>query len=657
VAFALVATVARPRPSRLVHALASVATTSPIDWGSRKRIAYLGLVFVACQLAGCTTNSDPADNSDPAESSNAVTNKDGEGEVAAPTIDQQSRITKPKVSTPLIKSTDTQPVERGPELFVDVTQGSGIDFVHFNGAGGDYTLAEITGSGGALFDFDNDGDLDIYLVQGQMIKASQPTPKNIRLGNRLYRNDTLPGEKMKFTDVTDRSGAEAPGYGMGVASGDFDHDGWVDLYVTNLGSNCLLKNNGDGSFIDVTNRSGCDDPRWSTSASFVDVDNDGWLDLFIANYVDFSADVKRECFSNSSARDYCGPDAYDAVSDRLLRNRADGTFEDITDKAGMGQVKSAGLGVVAADFNGDGWVDIYVANDGDANHLWLNQKGSGVFKDGAPLAGVAVNRSGTPEASMGVDAADVDGDGDMDLFMTHLERESNTFYVNLGNAVFDDRTIEMGLHAPSLTYTSFGTRFCDYDNDGFLDLFVLNGAVRTIRSLALQGDPYPLHQRNQLFRNNGTGFMEVSQKVGPAFEASHVSRGAAFGDVDNDGDTDVLICNNNGPVQLLLNQRGSNNNWLGIRVLDAEGRSDVLQTRIQVVDAAGNSLWRRVHTDGSYCSASDPRVIVGLGNRTKVPSVIVHWPDGKTQRWADLPTNQYTTLRRSRSEPKDRKPK
>lgn len=613
---------------------------------SLKLVLQFGILLPVCIFVACSSQSAPAD---PSKQS---VNKASARRRSESTAEKTPQAPEAESSKKPAKSPEAASANRGPELFVDATEATGIDFVHFNGAGGDYTLAEITGSGGALFDFDNDGDLDVYLIQGRMLKAGQSPPAKVRLGNRLYRNDSLPGQGVQFTDVTRGSGAEISAYGMGVATGDFDKDGWIDLYVTNLGSNNLLRNNGDGSFTDVTNHAGCDDSRWSTSASFVDMDGDGWLDLFVANYVDFSADVRRECFSNSSARDYCGPDSYDPVSDRLLRNRGDGTFEDVTTKAGMDQDKRAGLGVVAADFNGDGWTDIYVANDGDANHLWINDKGSGRFKDAALLAGVAVNRLGTPEASMGVDAADVDGDGDMDLFMTHLERESNTFYLNLGDAVFDDRTVEMGLHAPSLTYTSFGTRFFDFDNDGWLDLMVLNGAVRIIEALARRGDPYPLHQRNQLFRNNGDGsFIEISNQVGPAFDASLVSRGAAFGDIDNDGDTDVLICNNNGPARLLLNQceTNDNNNWIGIRAVDQDGRNDVLQARIEVVDSEGNSIWRRIHTDGSFCSASDPRVIVGLGDRTEA-DVVVHWPHGEAERWQCLPTGRYTTLRKGHSQ-------
>ena len=546
--------------------------------------------------------------------------------------------------------------QRGPvALMTDATERARIDFRHFNGETGDYLLPEVTGAGCALFDYDNDGDLDLYLVQGAVLKAADNPgpghrPSEQPPHDRLYRNDhAADGTRgLRFTDVTAASGIRSIGYGMGVATGDYNNDGHIDLYVTNLGSNQLLRNNGDGTFSDVTTEAGVDDPRWSTSATFFDYDDDGWLDLFLASYVRFSTDMKRECFAQSSARDYCGPDSYDPVSDRLFHNRGDGTFEDVTESSGITAAFGAGLGVVAADFNCDGWTDIYVTNDGDPNQLWLNQRGTGVFQDQALLAGVAFNHMGQAEAGMGVDAGDFDGDGDEDLFMTHLEQESNTLYVNLGNGIFEDRTIQVGLHASSLNYTSFGTGFFDYDNDGWLDLLVLNGAVRIIERLARKGDPYPLHMPNQLFRNDGQGqFSDVTQKAGPAFQLSGVSRGAAFGDLDNDGDTDVVVLNNNGRARALLNQVGNRNHWLGLRLLDQHGGRDSLQARVEVVGSDGRVFWRRVSTDGSYCSASDPRVLVGLGEDDQPQVVRSHWPNGNVEEWRDLAIDRYWTLKQN----------
>jgi len=523
-------------------------------------------------------------------------------------------------------------------LFVDATVESGIDFVHDNGATGDLLLPEITGAGGALFDYDNDGDLDVYAVQGAALTpgVSRPAPPR----DRLYRNDGG-----RFTDVTERSGIAAFGYGMGAATGDFDNDGWIDLYVTNLGSNQLFRNNGDGSFSDVTTAAGADDPRWSTSATFFDYDRDGWLDLFVVNYVDFSVEMKRACFSKGSARDYCNPDAYDPVPARLLHNDGNGRFSDVSLTSDIGRIAGRGLGVVAADLNDDGWLDLYVANDGDPNRLWINQGGSGVFTDEGLLAGVAVNRVGQAEGGMGVDAADFDRDGDDDLFVTNLDNESNTLYVGVGPGLFEDRTIEAGLLRPSIGMTGFGTRFVDYDNDGWLDLVVLNGAVRHLEGQLRQGDPYPLRQRNQLFRNDGRGrFVDLTDAAGPAFATLDVSRGAALGDLDNDGDADLVVFNNNGPLRVLRNDAAGGHHWIGARVIDRQHRRDALHARVELVKTAGAAQWQRVHTDGSYCAASDPRVQFGLADDETSQTLRVHWLDGRVDEYPGLAVDRYWVL-------------
>ena len=303
-----------------------------------------------------------------------------------------------------------------------------------------------------------------------------------------------------------------------------------------------------------------------------------------------------------------------------------------------------GLGVVAADFDGDGWIDIYVANDGDANQLWINQK-DGAFRNEALLAGAAVNRDGKAEAGMGVDAGDFDGNGAEDIFITHLMDETNALYVNLGNALFEDRTREAGLGMPGRRFTGFGTLFFDYDNDGWLDLLVVNGAVQLLPELMRQGDPYPLGQPNQLFHNTGKGsFVEVVEPAGPAFQLLEVSRGVACGDIDNDGDTDVLVSNSNGPARLFLNQVGNQNHWLGLRLVGGTGH-DMLGAQVEIIVSKNNVLWRRARTDGGYLSANDPRVLVGLGSATRVDSVRVHWPDGNVTEWKDPPVDRYTTLK------------
>ena len=299
---------------------------------------------------------------------------------------------------------------------------------------------------------------------------------------------------------------------MGVATGDFNNDGWIDLYLTNFGSNQMWRNNGDGTFTDVTEKTGTDDPRWSVSAAFLDFDRDGWLDLYVGNYVNFSFTNRKRCFAYTSAEDYCGPLSYDPVPERLFRNRRDGTFEDVSAKSHIALEADGALGVVCADFNGDGWIDIYVANDGRSNHLWIN-KHDGTFRNEALLAGCALNKEGHAESSMGVDAGDFDNDGDEDLFMTNLNGEKSTLMVNNGKGWFEDRSFEVGLAVPSKPYTGFGTAFFDYDNDGWLDLLTVNGEVRTIEALARIGDRYPLSQRKQLFHNLANGnFEQVAER-------------------------------------------------------------------------------------------------------------------------------------------------
>jgi hypothetical protein len=538
------------------------------------------------------------------------------------------------------------------DIFVDATESTGLGFEHFNGMSGELYFPEMMGSGVALFDYDGDGDLDVYLVQGQMLggkpvsEATIPARYPVPMTDRLYRNDLSTGE-LKFTDVTEQSGIRALGYGMGVAAGDFDNDGNVDLYVTNYGSNQLWRNRGDGTFEDVTTKAGVDDPRWSVSATWVDYDRDGWLDLYVGNYFRHSIETdRRVCRMAKQARDYCGPLKGAGDPDSLFRNKGDGTFEDVSEASGIRKAYGGALGVVAADFNGDRWPDIYVANDGVANQLWINQK-DGHFLNEALLAGAAVNKDGMAEASMGVDAGDFDGDGDEDLFMTHLRQETNTLYVNDGQGWFEDSSVSMGLANPSFAYTGFGTAWIDYDNDGWLDLLAVNGAVRKLQALVEESDPYPLHQTDQLFRNLGDGsYLEVTASAGPAFDVSLVSRGAAFGDLDQDGDPDVVIANNAGPARVLLNQVGSDSDWIGLRLLTADGRRDAYGARVEI--SAHRPLWRRVRADGSYASSNDPRVLAGLGKSAATPvTVRVIWPDGTEEVFAELAPGRYHVLRQA----------
>ncbi|HEX6204122.1 MAG TPA: CRTAC1 family protein [Thermoanaerobaculia bacterium] len=550
----------------------------------------------------------------------------------------------------------------GP-LFVDAAAESGLDFVHWNGASGEWYMVEILGAGAALFDYDGDGDLDVYLVQGDLLGPGRTAADALRppdgpLTDRLYRNDSTPGpdgrRRLAFTDVSEESGVAAlgGGYGMGVAAGDYDDDGDVDLYVTNFGPNRLLENRGDGTFADATARAGVGDDRWSVPAAFFDYDGDGRLDLFVGNYVAFDFDRLPICRDLTGAQDYCGPKVFPDQPDRLFHNRGDGTFEDVTRAAGLTGGFGPALGVVAADFDGDERVDLYVANDGKANNLWLNQ-GDGTFRDEALFSGTALDEMGRAQGSMGVDAGDFDGDGDLDLFMTHLTQETNTLYRNDGSGLFEDWSTESGLGGPSLAMTAFGTAWFDYDNDGWLDLLIANGAVTKILELVRRGDRFPLHQPNQLFHNLGGGgaeggegvrFADVTARAGPVFELSEVSRAAAFGDVDDDGDVDVLVTNNDGPARLLVNQVGAARPWLGVRLLAAGGRRDAHGARAAVVRGGRAELWRRVRPEGSYVAANDPRIVFGLGDEPEVEAVRVVWPGGRAEDFPGLAPGRYHTL-------------
>ena len=541
----------------------------------------------------------------------------------------------------------------GGEWFVEAAKQTGLDFVHFNGMSGEVYYPEIMAPGVGMLDYDGDGDLDVYFVQGQMLGPGTTLKDAIyppagELRDRLFRNDLVVApdgtRTLRFVDVTAQSGIDIRTYGMGVAVGDYDNDGRADIYRTGLDRGFLLRNNGDGTFSDTTEKSGTTSRGWSVPAAFVDYDRDGSLDLFVGHYLIYSLDADLDCLSVSGQPDYCPPSSYRAQPSQLFRNRGDGTFEDVTTRALTGGAYGPALGVSAADFDGDGWIDIYVGNDGMANQLWINQK-NGTFRDTAFLAGSAVSGSGNAEASMGIDAGDFDNDGDEDLFVTNWMAQMNVVYVNDGRANFEDRRGASGLGPPSLAKTGFGTAWFDYDNDSWLDLLAVNGSVAIIEAQARSKDPFPLRMPNQLYRNLGNGrFEDVSQGAGPALALSEVSRGAAFGDLDNDGDTDVIVGNAAAPAHLLVNGIGNRNHWLGLRLVDAARTRDAVGARVTILRADGSALVRRARADGSYASANDPRVLVGLGSSTERPRVRVQWPDGRTEEWADVPIDRYTTL-------------
>jgi enediyne biosynthesis protein E4 len=534
-------------------------------------------------------------------------------------------------------------------MFREAAAETGLTFHHFTGATGQFYLPEIMGSGVALFDYDGDGDLDVFLVQGTVLEPGKtvtgarfPPPGGWKPGNRLFRNELKETGKLRFTDVTEQAGMTTPGYGMGVAVGDYNNDGFPDLCVTNFGSNILYRNNGNGTFTDVTRDAGVADGGWSTSAAFVDYDNDGFLDLYVARYLDFTVRGNKECFTQTGERDYCAPSAYKGVPHHLYRNLGNGRFEEVTQRAGIAAAIGPGLGVTCADFNGDGWPDIYAANDGAANFLWLNQR-NGTFRESALLSGVAYGADGVARAGMGVTAGDFDGSGHESIFVTNLTREGATLFRNHGGGEFSDATLEFRLLQPTFPSTGFGTQWFDLDNDGLLDLFIANGAVTAMESL--RGSPYPFSQRNLLLHNEGGKFRDVSGDAGAALRISGVSRGAAFGDVNNDGAIDIVVSENNGPARLLLNQSGRERHWLEVRLEATRGNRDGIGARVGVVRNGANPLWRRAHTDGSYLSSSHTRVHFGLGESPDIQAVVVEWPGGRKEIWDQVSADSFINLR------------
>ncbi|HSF16103.1 MAG TPA: CRTAC1 family protein, partial [Vicinamibacteria bacterium] len=484
--------------------------------------------------------------------------------------------------------------------FVDVTQEAGIAFQHRNGGGGDKHLVETMSGGGGFWDYDGDGDLDVYLLNGAPLPGYRG-PGHLR--NALYRN-----EAGNFRDVTEEAGLSGSGYSMGCAAADYDNDGDVDLFVSGFGPSHLYRNEGDGTFTDVTQRAGVGTVGFAASTAFADIEGDGDLDLYVTTYIEYQIDNPVYCGDRTlGVRTYCHPNNYVGASDLLYRNEGDGTFSDVSMQTGVGLKPSRGLGVIFTDDDDDGDADIYVANDTMMNHFFRNL-GSGRFEEIALALGLGFDEDGRAEGSMGVDVGDFDRDGHLDVFVTNFESEGNTIYRNLGGGNFVDATYAAQLALPSLSWVGFGTGFFDFDNDTDLDLFVANGHIMDhgLSDVTRHAQP------KQIYENERGAYRDISHTAGKPFDRDQVGRGTAFGDWDDDGDPDVLVMNNNDVPNLLRNDTENGNHWIQLRLVGRASNRDGIGARVRV-DAGDNEQIDELRCGYSYLSMHDLRIHFGLG--------------------------------------------
>jgi hypothetical protein len=518
-----------------------------------------------------------------------------------------------------------------PVVFNEVSaKESGISWVHSNAMSPQRYLPETVGAGCVFFDYDNDGWLDIYLVNSG--PSDFFTPKT-PLKNALYRNN----HDGTFTDVTDRAGVAGGTFGMGAAAGDFDGDGFADIYVTSYGRNILYRNKGDGTFADVTDKAGVAAPGWSTCATWFDYDKDGRLDLFVSAFVQYNKEMS--CGNNRLGRNfYCIPRVFKPRPSYLYHNNGDGTFADVSKDSGIADSPGKSFGAVATDVNNDGLTDLFVANDTMPNFLFVN-KGAGKFQEVGLSAGVAYSEAGAPRSGMGVDAADYDGDGWQDLFVANIDQELFSLYQNQKDLTFTD---EPGEIAPATRLLSgWGLKFFDYDDDGDPDLFLANGhpddMVETLTTRVKYKEPL------LMFENTGRGYKDVSAQSGAAFSKTYPARGMAVGDYDNDGDLDVLISNNGEAPLLLRNDGGNRNNWLGLQLVPT--KSNAAAVGATITWQVGERKFTRLKTTGgSYLASHDPREILGAGRGGKIDSVEIRWPSGKVDKLSNLPSNTYVRV-------------
>ena len=524
--------------------------------------------------------------------------------------------------------------------FADVTQAIKIDFKQENSATSNKYLVETMGGGVALFDYDNDGRLDIFFTNGAKIEDPMPDGKlpdksDRKFWNRLYHQNA----DGTFTDVTEKAGLTGMPqsyYGMGVAIGDYDNDGFEDIYVTGYGGNTLYHNNGNGTFTDVTKTAGVGVGGWSASAGFFDYDNDGKLDIFVTRYLDWSFKTNRYCGEQKPGyRAYCHPDNYEGATNILYHNNGDGTFTDVSAKAGIANPNGKGLGVSFADYDGDGFTDIFVANDSVQCFLYHNN-GNGTFSEVGLLAGVGYNEDGKAFAGMGADFSDFDNDGRPDIVATDLSNERYMLFRNNGDGTFRDVTNASGLGGATLAFSGWSTHLFDFDNDGWKDLFVAQGHV--MDTIQLTSPNLKYMQPPLLLRNESGHFKRVI--LGPAFETEWAGRGAAFGDLDNDGDVDIVVSNVGQKATVLRNDGGNHSHWLGIQTIGKKSNRDGIGSRVKVVSASGFTQYFTVNTAVGYLSASDKRLIVGLGADSTAKLVEIRWPSGIVQKLENVKAGQ-----------------
>lgn len=518
----------------------------------------------------------------------------------------------------------------GPIQFSDATAKAGIRFKHNSGAYGKHYLPETLGAGCAFLDYDNDGWQDILLVNSM----NWPDHKGAKSFTALYHNN----RNGTFTDVTKDAGLAVEMYGLGCAVADYDNDGQADIYITCLGANHLFHNTGNGKFVDVTAKAGVGDTGFSTSAAWVDYDKDGKLDLFVCNYVDWSLDKDLYCTLDGKNKSYCTPESYKGQSATLYHNRGDGSFEDVTERAGLKDPTCKSLGVALIDYDNDGWTDLFVANDTQPNKLYRNN-GNGTFTDNAMTAGVAFSEDGRARAGMGVDAADYDGSGRQSLIIGNFSNEMMALYHNEGTGLFIDEAPTSTIGQASLLTLSFACFFFDYDLDGLPDIYAANGHVSDDISAVQPKVKYaePPH----LFRNLGKKkFEEATAKLGAALQQAIVGRGAAYGDFDNDGDLDLLLMSNNGAARLLRNDGGNQNNVLRLKMVGTNSNRDGIGAQVTMKLNEQVKLWSTVKTGSSYCSQSELPLTFGLGKAEKVASIEIKWPSGRTDTLADVNANQ-----------------